>query len=221
MESCDDCNGTGCDGKKDYAICSSCQGSGQILQRQSFFTIKTTCPHCNGAGKTIKNPCFKCSGKGRIHNSKKISVKIPVGVDSGSKLRLINEGEGGIRGGDSGDLYVVLSVGEHKLFKRNGLDVVCVVDISFIQAILGDKIFIPSLQGKETFKIPNGTQYGDVFTLKKKGIQAINGTRYGDQIIQVRIKMPKKITKKQESALKNYAKLDSKKFVNKLKNWFK
>ncbi len=221
MVACGGCNGSGCEGGSEPETCSNCNGTGQYTQSQGFFTVRTTCPYCQGKGKTISNPCHECRGRGQVPSSKKVSLKIPGGVDSGSKLRLTGEGEAGAQGGPPGDLYVFLTVKPHKFFKRNGNDVICLIEISFVQAALGDSIAIPTLKGEEQLDIPKGTQYGDTFRFRGEGIPSLRGGRRGDQIIQVDVKTPTRLNKKQEKLLREFEKLDSDKISNKLKNLLK
>ncbi len=222
LDSCKSCKGTGCEEGSRPETCSQCQGTGQFIQNQGFFKVKTTCPYCKGQGTVISNPCRKCRGAGRVEITRKVQVKIPAGVDSGSKLRLTGEGEGApTPDGESGDLYVVINVKQHKFFQRDNTDVICAIDISFIQASLGDEITIPTLVGDEKLKIPKGTQYGDVFKLRGEGIASLRTGRRGDQIIKVIIKTPTRLNQKQVDLLKKFDKLDSNKISNKLKNLFK
>lgn len=222
LDTCSECHGSGCQEGTSPETCSQCQGTGQFIQNQGFFKVKTTCPYCRGKGKAIPNPCAKCRGAGRVEITKKVQVKIPAGVDNGSRLRLTGEGEASPSdGGPSGDLYVIINVKPHKYFQRDENDVICVVDISFVQAALGDEIQIPTLASETTLKIPKGTQYGDVFRLRGEGIASLRSGSRGDQIIKVIVKTPTKLTQKQESLLKEFDKLDSKKISNKLKNLFK
>ncbi len=172
--------------------------------------------------RIVKDPCRKCRGAGRVEITRKVQVKIPAGVDVGSKLRLSGEGEGSPSPeGQPGDLYVVINVKAHKFFQRDNTDIICAIDISFIQAALGDEIKIPTLVGEEKLKIPKGTQYGDVFRLRGEGIASLRTGRRGDQIIKVIIKTPTKLNQKQVKLLKEFDKLDSNKISNKLKNLFK
>lgn len=221
VETCGACGGKGCKPGTEPVVCSLCQGSGQYTQSQGFFTVRTTCSNCGGTGTIIKDPCSTCRGRGRVHANKKVSLKIPAGVDTGSRLRLSGEGESSPNGGPPGDLYVFISVAPHKYFQRNNTDVICLVEISFVQAALGDKIKIKTLTGEETLKIPAGTQYGETFRLPGEGIASLKTGRRGDQIIQVEIKTPTKLSKKQEKLLKEFEKLDSEKITNKLKNLLK
>lgn len=221
MQVCETCHGDGCKPGTKPDVCSTCQGTGQYTQSQGFFTVRSTCPSCHGQGRRITNPCPDCGGRGQTMINKKVSLKVPAGVDSGSRLRLTGEGEGGPNGGPPGDLYVFLQVKPHKFFQRNDNDVICLAEISFVQATLGAKITIPTLTGEETLKIPPGTQYGDTFRLPQQGIASLRTGQRGDQIIQVDIKTPTHISKKQEKLLKEFEELDASKFTNRLKNLLK
>jgi molecular chaperone DnaJ len=222
LETCDECGGSGCEPGTGPETCAHCHGTGQFIQSQGFFKVKTTCPYCKGRGTHIPNPCRKCRGAGRVEITRKVQVKIPAGVDTGSKLRLSGEGEASpTPGGSAGDLYVVISVKPHKFFQRDNTDVICAIDISFVQAALGDEIIVPTLVGEEKLKIPKGTQYGDVFRLKGEGIASLRTGRRGDQIIKVLIKTPTRLSQKQVELLKQFDKLDSNKISNRLKNLFK
>ncbi|MBF0209370.1 MAG: molecular chaperone DnaJ [Desulfamplus sp.] len=218
---CDLCHGDGCKEGTQPEVCSQCHGTGQFVQSQGFFKVKTTCPYCRGKGKSIPHPCSKCVGSGRVAVTKKVAVKLPGGVDTGAKLRLTGEGEPSISGGPHGDLYVFIHVKPHKFFKREGNDIICVVDISFIQAALGDEITIQTLNGEKSLQIPKGTQYGDTFRLNGEGIPSLRSGIRGDQIVQVSIKTPTGLSKKQEKLLQEFDRLDSNKITNRLKNLFK
>jgi molecular chaperone DnaJ len=222
LSTCPDCRGTGCEEGTHSETCSQCHGSGQFIQSQGFFKVKTTCPYCKGQGTIIPNPCRKCRGAGRVEITRKVQVKIPAGVDVGSKLRLSGEGEASPSpDGSPGDLYVVINVRPHKFFQRDNTNIICAIDISFIQAILGDEITIPTLVGEKKLTIPKSTQYGDVFKLKGEGIASLRTGQRGDQIIKVIIKTPTKVSQKQIELLRQFDELDSNKISNKLKNLFK
>ncbi|MDM8536631.1 molecular chaperone DnaJ [Desulfobacterales bacterium HSG17] len=221
MDRCTDCGGNGCEPGTQPEVCKQCGGSGQVSRSQGFFTVRTTCPQCRGNGQSISNPCSQCRGNGKIRVSKKVSVKIPGGVDTGSRLRLTGEGESGPYGGPSGDLYVFIHVNSHEFFQRNNTDVICQIPISFIQAALGDKIKVPTLDGEKVLDIPKGTQPGELFRFHGEGVPSLRNGRRGDQIIQVDIKTPTNINKKQENLLKEFANLEGSKFKNKLKNMLK
>lgn len=221
LESCSECEATGCAPGTQPEGCRQCGGTGQMSRSQGFFSIRTTCPHCRGEGRTIPSPCPECRGTGQVEQEKKVSVKIPAGVDTGSRLRLSNEGESGTRGGPPGDLYILIQVKPHDFFKRNNNDLVCQVSISFVQAALGADIEVPTLKGKKTLHIPKGTQSGDVFRFKREGIPSLRYGSRGDQIMQVLVKTPTGLTKKQEALLKEFAKLESAKLSTKIKKIFK
>jgi molecular chaperone DnaJ len=222
LELCEVCEGSGCEKGSAPETCSHCHGSGQFIQNQGFFKVKTSCPYCKGQGTMIKHPCKKCRGAGRVEIIRKVQVKIPAGVDVGSKLRLTGEGEAApTPEGTPGDLYVVINVKPHKFFQRDNTDIICAIDISFIQAALGDEITIPTLVGEEQLKIPKGTQFGDIFKLRGEGIASLRNGRRGEQIIKVIIKTPSRLNQKQMDLLKEFDRLDSNKISNKLKNLFK
>jgi molecular chaperone DnaJ len=221
MQVCGTCQGEGCKPGTHPEVCGTCRGTGQHTQSQGFFTVRTTCPTCHGRGKRITSPCPECHGRGQVYVKKTVSLKVPAGVDSGSRLRLNGEGESSPNGGSPGDLYVFLQVKPHKYFQRNQDDVICLAEISFVQATLGAKIIVKTLTGEETLKIPPGTQYGDTFRLPSQGIASLRSGQRGDQIIQVEIKTPTKLSKKQEKLLKEFEDLDSSKFTSRLKNLLK
>lgn len=221
LETCTVCDGSACEPGTQPETCSHCQGTGQVSRSQGFFTVRTTCPACQGNGHMISHPCSNCKGSGQIMQRKKVSVKIPAGVDSGSRLRLSEEGEAGIYGGPPGDLYVFINVESHEFFERNNIDVICRVPISFVQATLGDKITVPTLKNDKAIKIPKGTQAGDIFRLRGEGIPSLRNGNRGDQIIQFVIKTPLNLNKKQEALLREFGKIESGKLSTKLKNMFK
>jgi len=221
MASCTTCEGNGCEPGTYPENCSQCQGTGQVSRSQGFFTIRTTCSNCRGAGQVITHQCPECRGAGQVKTVKRVSVKIPAGVDHGSRLRLSGEGEDGVNGAPAGDLYVFIHVEPHDFFHRDNTDVICLIPISFIQAALGDEILIPTLTGEETLKIAKGTQPGDTFRLPGQGIPSLRNSRRGDQIVQVQVKTPTRLTKKQEKLLQEFQKLESGKLTNKIKNVLK
>ncbi len=218
---CRKCDGSGCESGSTPESCIHCHGTGQVSRSQGFFTVRSTCPSCQGAGQIITHPCTECNGSGNVIEKKRVSLKIPAGVDDGSRLRLTNEGEPGEKGGPSGDLYVFIRVKKHKIFQRSDTDIICTIPISFIQAAIGDKLKVPTLKGEEELKIPKGTQYGEIFKLKGKGVPSLRGDYIGDQIIQVDIKTPLSLNKKQEDLLKKFSKIESEKISTKLKKIFK
>lgn len=210
-ENCDTCKGTGAKPGTKVETCSHCSGSGQVNVEQNtpFGRIvnRSTCPHCRGNGKHIPNKCTSCSGTGKVKKRKKINVKVPAGIDDGQQLRVTGQGEPGINGGPSGDLYVVFHVREHEFFERDGDDVYCEVPLTFAQAALGDDIQVPTLHGKVSLKIPAGTQTGTRFRLKGKGIPNVHGRGQGDQHIIVKIVTPKKLSDKQKQLLREFAEI--------------
>ncbi len=205
---CETCGGTGAKPGTHPITCPTCGGRGQITRSQGFFSVRTTCPTCQGTGQIIPEPCPTCQGTGRVRKKRKVSLKIPPGVDTGSRLRLRGEGEAGERGGPPGDLYVVIHVEEHDFFEREGDDIYCTVPISFTTAALGGKVEVPTLDGSEFIQIKKGTQSGEIFRLKGKGMPRLRGYGRGDEIIQVVVQVPKKLTKRQEELLREFAKLE-------------
>ncbi len=218
---CEICQGSGAQPGTQPETCTQCGGVGQVGRSQGFFTIRTTCPQCRGAGQMITTPCDACRGRGQVLVNKTVSVKIPGGVDSGSRLRLNGEGESGPQGGPPGDLYVFIKVRPHDFFKREGEHVICQIPLSFVQAALGDKVQVPTLEGESELTIPKGTQPGELFRLRGEGIPSLRSGRRGDQIIQVDIKTPTHLNKKQVTLLKEFAKLEKDKLSSKLKNILK
>jgi molecular chaperone DnaJ len=221
LQNCRTCQATGCEPGTYPEECRQCGGTGQISRTQGFFSIRTSCPHCRGEGRSIPHPCPDCRGTGQVERVEKVSVKIPPGVDTGTRLRLASEGESGALGGPPGDLYVFVNVKPHDFFKRNNNDIICQVPISFIQAALGADIDVPTLTGEKNLHIPKGTQPGEVFRFKGEGIPHLRGYGRGDQIMQVLVKTPTGLTKKQEGLLKEFAKLESAKLSTKIKKMFK
>jgi molecular chaperone DnaJ len=220
-ETCPTCKGSGAKPGTYAETCSQCRGTGQFVRTQGFFSVKSTCPSCRGAGQVIKDPCPQCRGQQRIVVKKKVSLKIPGGVDNGSKLRMTGEGEPGIKGGPPGDLYVFIGVKPHEFFRRSNTDVICTVELSFVQAAVGGEIQVQTLTGEETLKIPKGTQYADTFRLSGQGIPSLRSNTRGDQIVQVDLKTPKHMSKKQEALLKEFSTLESEKITKKIKRLFK
>ena len=221
MEVCSTCNGNACKPGTQPENCRRCGGTGQISSARGFFTVRTVCPTCRGQGQSIPHPCPHCNGTGQVMVSKKVAVKIPAGVDSGSRLRLTDEGETGLYGGPPGDLYVFIAVEPHDFFERDNTDVICRIPISFIQAALGDKIMVSTLNGDKKLEIPKGTQPGDILRFSGLGIPSLRYDRRGDQIMQIVINTPTNLSKKQEEILKEFRELESSKLSTKLKNMFK
>jgi molecular chaperone DnaJ len=210
-ETCPTCHGEGTKPGTSPSICSYCNGKGQVIHAQGFISIQTTCPNCRGQGKFIEHPCPECRGRKIVPEKKKMSIKIPPGVNSGCQLRVPGEGEKGINGGPPGDLYVLIIVKEDDYFKRQGDDIICEVPISMIQAALGAKIEVPTLNGDYHLTIPQGTQSGDIFKIKKAGFPKLRNHGQGDQIIRIIVKTPTNLTKRQEELLKEFYEIDKNK----------
>jgi len=200
--SCNDCHGSGAEAGTQSTACSDCGGIGQIRRQQGFLTIQQTCPTCRGAGQVIKSPCKSCRGQGRIKQSKRLSVKIPAGVDHGDRIRLSGEGEAGLRGGPNGDLYVQVSLKPHAVFTRDGRDLICDIPVSLGTAILGGEVEIPTFSGHLKLKIPEETQSGKVFRLRGKGVPSVRGGGAGDLLCKVSIETPTQLDKKQRDLVK-------------------
>ncbi|MCA9064064.1 MAG: molecular chaperone DnaJ, partial [Planctomycetaceae bacterium] len=208
-ETCESCSGSGAAAGSQPVKCSTCGGHGQVIQSQGFFRMQTTCPACRGKGTTIKDPCRDCSGSGRTMEEVVREVRIPAGIDSGMQVVLRGEGEAGVNGGPRGDLYVDIEVRKHKLFERDGLDLMCRVPVTFSQAALGADIEIPTLSGKETHSVRPGTQPGDISRLHGKGMpDPRHPGRVGDLIVEIQVEVPRKVTPEQEDLLRQLAELD-------------
>jgi molecular chaperone DnaJ len=205
LATCETCAGKGTKGGTARTTCPACRGSGQLRFQQGFFTIAKTCGQCGGHGTIIKEPCRSCGGSGVMQKTQTLNIKIPAGVDSGSRLKLRGEGEAGRDGGPAGDLYVVIDVREHPLFVRNGNDIVCEVPISFPQAALGAEIDVPTLHGKVKLQVPHGTQSGTVLRLKGKGAPDVRGGSHGDQLVRVVVETPRRLTAHQRQLLEEFA----------------
>jgi len=201
QETCQTCQGSGADPKQGISTCTACQGQGTVRYQQGFFTIRQTCSTCRGSGQLIKKACSQCKGRGQVPKEKVLEIKIPAGVDEGSRLRITREGEAGPNGGPSGDLYVVISVAEHPFFKRIDNNIYCEIPISFSQAALGGETTVPTMEKPQKIKLPSGTQSDTVFRLKGRGIVSVNGRAKGDQLVQVKIITPTKLNKEQRELL--------------------
>lgn len=206
-EKCSECGGTGAKPGSRTERCSACGGRGQVSASSGFFNVIRTCDRCGGEGVVVKTPCPSCNGRGRIKVKRNITVKIPAGVDSGSRLRLHGEGEAGERGGVHGDLYVVLEVKPHDIFERHGADLYCEVPIGFVTATMGGEVEVPTLEGRIKMKIPAGTQSGKIFRLRNKGIVDIHNRGRGDQLVKVQIEVPTDLNNDQKKALKEFGRL--------------
>ncbi|MBI4379556.1 MAG: molecular chaperone DnaJ [Nitrospinae bacterium] len=207
MEMCDRCNGSGAKDRASESVCLSCGGSGYVRFQQGFFNISKPCSTCKGEGKVIKDLCPVCNGIRRIRKERTLTVKIPPGVENGTRLKLSGEGDSGTMGGPPGDLFVVISVREHPLFKREGNNILCEIPISFTQSALGTEIEVPTLNGKAKMKIPAGTQTNQVFRLKGKGIQDLHGFQVGDELIRVIIETPTRLNARQRELLEEFARI--------------
>ncbi|AKO94196.1 molecular chaperone DnaJ [Priestia filamentosa] len=208
-ETCDTCDGSGAKPGSKVDTCSHCNGSGQLNVEQNtpFGRIvnRRVCHHCNGSGKIIRDKCSTCHGAGKVKNQKKISVKIPAGVDDGQQLRVAGQGEPGVNGGPPGDLFVVFSIRGHEFFEREGDDIYCEMPITFSQAALGDEVEVPTLHGKVKLKVPAGTQTGTNFRLRGKGVPNVRGYGQGDQHVVIRVITPTKLSEKQKELLRDFA----------------
>ncbi len=202
METCVECHGTGAVKGKPPITCTQCGGRGQQRFQQGFFSVARTCSVCNGTGTLVVDPCLVCKGETRVQHEHSIAVKVPAGVEEGTRIRYSGEGEAGKFGGPAGDLYVVLSVRSHEFYERDGDDLHCVLPISFPQAALGSELEIQTLEGKEVIKVPEGTQSGREFRLKGKGVPHLNERGKGDLIVEVRVKTPAKLTRDQRDLLR-------------------
>jgi molecular chaperone DnaJ len=202
---CDTCHATGSANGAEPVTCTTCRGSGRIRVQQGFFTMEKTCTTCQGAGKIIKDPCKSCSGQGRVRKEKTLSVSIPAGVEEGTRIRLSGEGEAGMRGGTAGDLYIFISVTQHPIFKREDSNIHCKVPIPMVTATLGGSIEVPTLDGtRAKVTIPPGTQTGNQFRLKSKGMSIMRSRNRGDMYIHVAVETPVHLSKKQKDLLKEF-----------------
>lgn len=208
---CDTCSGSGAKAGTKPKACPTCGGMGKVRASQGFFTIERTCPACHGRGEVISDPCSDCSGTGRVTKERTLSVNIPAGVEDGTRIRLANEGEAGLRGGPTGDLYIFLSVAPHDFFQRDGADIFCKVPISMTTAALGGQVEVPTVDGQKTrVKIPEGSESGKQFRLKGKGMPVLRSKILGDMYIQVDVETPKKLTRKQRELLEEFERLSHK-----------
>lgn len=231
-EACEHCHGTGAEPSSKVETCPDCHGTGYVRFTQNTMfgqmVNERPCSKCHGEGKIVSSPCKECRGKGTQKKNKRLKVKIPAGVDNGSRLRVSGEGEAGAKGGPNGDLYVYLYVKQHKFFDRDGTTVLCEVPINIVQATLGAEIKVPTLDGQVTMKVPEGTQPGRVMRLKGKGIPSLRGGTRGDQLVKIKVVIPTKLNDKQKDALRAFESIskdninpEEKSFLNKIKNLFK
>ncbi len=205
---CETCNGTGAESGAEPQQCPTCSGMGKVRASQGFFTVERTCPTCSGSGQIIQNPCKKCGGAGRVEKERSLSVNIPAGVETGTRIRLAGEGEAGMRGGPSGDLYIFIDVAEHPLFQRDGLNLYCQVPVSMTKAALGGDVEVPTIDGgRSRVKVPAGSQSGRQMRLRGKGMPAIRGSAQGDMLIELAVETPINLTSKQKELLAEFEKL--------------
>jgi len=208
LEQCETCNGSGAAEGTTPARCQTCSGSGQVRYQQGFFSVSRTCSACRGAGKIIRDPCRECRGAGRVERERSMEIKIPAGVDTGSRLRIAGEGEGGELGGPRGDLYVVIHIKEHEIFERREANLYCAKSISFTRAALGGDTTVRTLDGEETLHIPPGTQTSTVFRLKGHGMPALGGRGRGDLFVAINIVTPTSLSREQRRLLEELSSLE-------------
>ena len=207
---CDTCNGTGAEGGAEPVVCPTCSGMGKVRAQQGFFTVERTCPTCQGAGQTIKNPCKSCHGAGRLERERSLSVNIPAGVETGTRIRLAGEGEAGMRGGPAGDLYIFIETRDHPIFQRDGVNLFCRVPVSLITAALGGEVEVPTIDGgKARVKVPSGTQTGKQLRLRAKGMPALRGGGTGDMLIELAVETPVNLSTRQKELLREFEKLEA------------
>jgi len=225
--SCTACSGTGAEGGAEPVTCPTCSGMGKVRAQQGFFTVERTCPTCGGRGQTIKDPCKVCHGAGRIEKDRTLSVNIPAGVETGTRIRLAGEGEAGLRGGPSGDLYIFIEVKEHPIFLRDGVNLYCRVPIAMTTAALGGEVEVPTIDGgRSRVRVPEGSQTGKQLRLRGKGMPALRGTALGDMLIELAIETPVNLTSKQKELLREFEKLseennpEGRSFFSKVRNFW-
>jgi len=202
---CSHCNGTGAEGGTEPVTCPTCSGAGKVRAQQGFFTVERTCPTCGGIGQIVKNPCNICNGAGRVRKSKAVSVNIPAGVETGTRIRLSGEGEAGLRGGPAGDLYIFIEVADHALFQRDGINLFCRVPVPMATAALGGEIDVPNIDGgRSRVKVPEGSQSGRQMRLRGKGMPALRGTGMGEMYIELAVETPVRLTSRQKEILRDF-----------------
>lgn len=207
LDACAKCNGQGAEAGSRAVNCPTCGGRGQVISSRGFFQVSQTCPRCRGAGTIIEKPCAACEGEGRVEKNSRIKLKIPAGIAEGSRLRSTNNGEAGVRGGPPGDLYVVIHIKEHPVFQRDENDLYCELPIPFSVAALGGEIAVPTLEGKANLKVPPGTQSGQMFRLRQKGIMNVNGRERGDLMARLMVEVPTRLNAEQRQKLEEFAQL--------------
>ncbi|THD85403.1 molecular chaperone DnaJ [Aliigemmobacter aestuarii] len=207
---CEGCNGTGSEGGSEPVTCPTCSGMGKVRAQQGFFTVERTCPTCSGAGQIVKNPCRACGGSGRTEKERALSVNIPAGVETGTRIRLAGEGEAGLRGGPSGDLYIFIEVREHAIFQRDGVHLFCRVPVPMTTAAMGGEVEVPTIDGgMSRVKVPAGSQSGKQMRLRGKGMPALRGGGAGDMLIELAVETPVNLTARQKELLREFEKLSS------------
>jgi molecular chaperone DnaJ len=207
-QTCDVCSGTGAEGGAEPVTCPTCSGMGKVRAQQGFFTVERTCPTCNGMGQIIKNPCRACAGQGRVEKERALSVNIPAGVETGTRIRLAGEGEAGLRGGPTGDLYIFIEVKDHAIFQRDGVHLFCRVPVSIATAALGGEVEVPTIDGGSSrVKVPAGAQTGKQMRLRAKGMPALRGGGVGDMLIELAVETPVNLTSRQKELLREFEKL--------------
>ena len=224
---CNTCSGTGSEGASEPTTCPTCSGMGKVRAQQGFFTVERTCPTCGGLGQIIKNPCKACAGAGRVEKERALNVNIPVGVETGNRIRLAGEGEAGMRGGPPGDLYIFVEVEAHKLFERDGVNLHCRVPVSMVKAAIGGQVEVPTIDGgRARVQIPSGSQSGRQMRLRGKGMPALRGQSVGDMFIELAVETPTNLTARQKELLEEFEKLsednnpESKSFFSSVKGFW-
>ena len=227
LEGCPACAGSGAETGSKAVTCPACSGRGQVISSRGFFQVSQTCGRCRGTGQVIERPCRRCGGEGRAEMASRIKLKIPAGIEDGSRLRSVRNGEAGIRGGPPGDLYVVIHIKEHEVFERDGENLFCEVPVSFASAALGGELEVPTLEGRATVKIPQGTQGGTVFKLRARGMPILNSSQRGDLMVRVMVEVPTHLNAEQRRKLSEFAELMGednaplrKSFLQKAKEFF-
>lgn len=227
LSACGDCDGSGAQRGSKTVTCNVCRGRGQVVVSRGFFQVAQTCPNCHGTGRVIEKPCRSCSGEGRVEKTSRIKLRVPAGIEHGARLRSAGNGEAGLRGGTSGDLYVVVHIKEHPIFERDGADLHCDVPIPFHVAALGGEIHVPTLKGAINLKIPAGTQGGAVFRVRGQGLPSMHGGGKGDLFTRVQVEVPTRLNSEQRKKLQEFAELCGedntplhRSFYEKLKDFF-
>ncbi|MCC5985449.1 MAG: molecular chaperone DnaJ [Rhodobacteraceae bacterium] len=208
LAACESCNGTGAEGGAEPVTCPTCSGMGKVRAQQGFFTVERTCPTCSGSGQIVKNPCKACGGAGRVEKERSLSVNIPQGVETGTRIRLSGEGEAGLRGGPAGDLYIFIEVADHPIFVRDGVNLYCRVPVSMAKAALGGEVEVPTIDGgRSRVKVPAGSQSGRQMRLRGKGMPALRGAGQGDMMIELAVETPVNLTTRQRELLEEFERL--------------